>query len=137
MLLQALVAARHVLPCAPVRAALGWLNANTALIDAGLREQLPRVPLACQATGAASYCEVVYASAIEAAAQFEHAGAAADAVLMRLRLHEHPVNRRTAAGEARPASDEEIREYVMATWRTLHDAQHADGRLLRLLGILS
>ena len=136
-LLQALVAARHVLPCAPLRAAPGWLSANTALIDAGLREQIPRIPLACRATGGASYCEVVYASAIEAASQFEHEGAAAAAVLTRLRLHEHPVNRRTVAGDTRAATDDEVREYVMATWRTLHDPAHADGRLLRLLGILS
>jgi hypothetical protein len=136
LLLQGLVAARHVAPCSPQRVAPGWMRANTALIDAAIRDHHPRVPLACAATGAASYCDVVYAAAIEAAVQFSESRPAANAVLARLRQHNYPVNKRTPSGDKRPASDDEVLQYAGATCETLHDPGHADARLLRLLGII-
>ena len=137
LLLQKLVAAGHVLPCPPLRAAGGWSKANTALVEAGISEQCTRIPLACPVTGMASYSEVIYASVIEAAAQFKDVGDAADSVLARLRAHGHPIGKRTANGDKQPATDDEVREYVACTWRSLSDASSADARRLRLLGILA
>ena len=113
------------------------MKANAALIEAGIREQQVRIPLACPATGSASYCEVVYASAIEAAARCKDVADAAEAVLARLRRHGHPVDRYSASGEKRPATDDEVRQYVAASWRSLSDRMNPDARLLRLLGILA
>jgi trans-aconitate methyltransferase len=137
LLLQRLVVARHLAPCPPLRPVAGWLQANTALVEAGIREEHISVPLACPATGSASTCEVIYASAIEAAARCKDAADAAESVLARVRAHGHPVNKQLASGEKLPATDDEVREYIAATWRSLGDASNADARLLRLFGILS
>jgi SAM-dependent methyltransferase len=135
-LIEQLVVSGHISPCAPVRSPAGWLPLNSALVDAALGEHQQRVPLAAPAAGSATYSEPVNAAVIEAAAQFGEEAAAASAVLARLRRHRHPVNRHDAGGEARPASDEEVRTYAAAAWRSLRDPRSADGRLMRLLGIL-
>jgi len=135
-LIQQLVVARHLAPCPPVRAAIGWLQVNSALIEAGIREQLQQVPLACPGTASGSYSETVHAVAIEAAVRFDDAGAAASAVLARLRKHGHPLNKTAGSGERQPASDAEVLEYIATTWRNLHDASNPNARLLHLLGVL-
>jgi 2-polyprenyl-3-methyl-5-hydroxy-6-metoxy-1,4-benzoquinol methylase len=137
LLIQKLVVSRHLAPCPPRRAQSGWSRLNTAIVDAGLREQQPSIPLAAPSLGAASYADVVHAAVIDAAASCTTAEQAAGAVLARLRRHRHPVNRRSPAGELRAASDDEVREYVAATWSHLTDASHPDARLLRLIGVLN
>jgi SAM-dependent methyltransferase len=135
-LIQQLVVSGHLSPCAAVRAAAGWLPLNTALVDAALRDRQQRVPLAAPAAGTATYSEPVNAAAIEAAASCDDEGVAAAAVLARLRRHDHPVNRHDAGGAVRPASDDEVRTYAAAAWRSLRDPRSPDGRLMRLLGVL-
>ena len=136
-LIQQLVVSRHLAPCPPVRAAIGWLPVNSALIEAGIREQLQQVPLACPGTGSGSYSETVHAAAIEAAVRFDDAGTAASAVLARLRLHRHPLHKTASSGERQPATDAEVLDYIATTWRNLHDASNPNARLLRLLGVLA
>jgi SAM-dependent methyltransferase len=135
-LIEQLVVSGHLSPCAPARVATGWLPLNSALVDAALGERQERVPLAAPAVCSATYSDAVNAAAIEAAARFDEEGAAASAVLARLRRHNHPVNRHDAEGAVRPASDAEVRTYAGAAWRSLRDPRSADGRLMRLLGIL-
>jgi SAM-dependent methyltransferase len=137
LLLQQLVVSQHIAPCPPVRVASGWPAVNSAVVEAGIRDRLTQVPLACPASGSASTGEVVHAAVIEAAARCADAEGAARSVLGRLRAHGHPVNRYFGSGEKSPATDEEISEYVAATWRTLHDARDPGARLLRLFGVLS
>jgi SAM-dependent methyltransferase len=135
-LIQQLVVSGHLSPCAAARAPAGWLPLNSALIDAALREHLQQVPLAAPAAGSATYSEPVTAAVIEAAASCDDEEVAAAAVLARLRRHDHPVNRHDAKGEVRPASDEEVRTYAAAAWRSLREPKSPDGRLMRLLGVL-
>ncbi|HYJ19714.1 MAG TPA: class I SAM-dependent methyltransferase [Burkholderiales bacterium] len=135
-LIQQLVVAGHLAPCSPVRPPVGWMKINVALIEAGIREQWQEVPLACPATGAGSYSETVHAAAIEAAALFDDAGVAARSVLQRLRQHEHPVNRTDGSGERKPATDQQILEYISATWRSLNDRSNPNARLLYQFGLL-
>ncbi len=113
-LIQQLVVSGHLAPCPPRRAPAGWMQVSSALVDAGIREQRQQVPLACPLTGSASYSEVVSAAAIEAAARVDDAAAAGRQVLARLRDHGHPVNRVAPSGERRPATDDEVVEYVAA-----------------------
>ena len=136
-LIQQLVVSRHVAACPPVRAAKGWLQVNSALIEAGIREQLQQVPLACPGTGSGSYSEIVHAAAIEAAVRFDDAGAAATAVLERLRQQGHPISRTSISGEKQPATDAEVLDYISTTWRNLHDATNPNARLLQMLGLLA
>jgi hypothetical protein len=110
---------------------------NSALIEAGIREQLQQVPLACPGTASGSYGETVHAAAIEAAVRFDDAGAAAAAVLARLRKHGYPLNKTAGSGERQPATDAEVLEYIATTWRNLHDASNPNARLLHLLGVLA
>jgi SAM-dependent methyltransferase len=136
-LIQQLVVSGHLSPCAAARAPAGWSPLNSALIDAALRERQQRVPLAAPAAGSATYSEPVNAAIIEAAATFVDEAAAASAVLARLRRHQHPVNRHDAKGAGRPATDDEVRTYAAAGWRSLRDRAGPDGRLMRLLGVFS
>lgn len=136
-LIQQLVVAKHIAPCPTVRASAGWSAFNSAMVEAGIREQLPRIPLAALQTGSASYSEVVQAAVIESVARFRDSGEAARSVLRRMREQGHPVNRHTSAGEARPATDAEVVEYVTAAWRGLNDAANPDAKLLRMLGVLN
>jgi SAM-dependent methyltransferase len=133
LLIQQLVVSGHLAPCPPVRAPRGWPKLNSALVDAALRERWQQVPLACPATGSASYSETVRAATLEAAAGDGAADGAA--VLARVRRLGHPVDRLSAAGERRPATDAEVLEYVAASLRTLEDPASADARLARLLGL--
>jgi hypothetical protein len=135
-LLQRLVVAQRIAPCPPVRPVPGWLPLNGVLVEAGLAEQQQKVCLACPSTGSGTYCEVVYAAAIEAAATQEDGHAAARRVLARLRAHRHPVNKVSTAGERRAASDVEVLEYVSGTWRMLREGANRDARLLRMHGVL-
>ncbi|MET0679499.1 MAG: hypothetical protein ABWZ41_00710, partial [Burkholderiales bacterium] len=135
-LIQQLVVSGHLAPCPPLPAPAGWMQVSSALVDAGIRDQRQQVPLACPLTGSASYSEVVSAAAIEAAARVDDAAAAGRQVLARLRDHGHPVNRLAPSGERRPATDDEVIEYVAATWRGLRDPVNADRRRLRLFGVL-
>jgi SAM-dependent methyltransferase len=136
-LIQQLVVAGHLSPCAAARAPAGWLPLNSALIDAALRERQQRVPLAAPGSGSATYSEPVNAAVIEAAANCSDEDLAASAVLARLRRLEHPVNRHDESGTARPASDDEVRTYAAATWRRLRDRASADSRMMRLLGVFT
>jgi hypothetical protein len=120
-----------------VRASAGWTPLNTAIIDAGINERLPRIPLACPLTGSASYTEVVHAATIEAAARFGDAESAGRNVLGRLRRGNHPLDRHDSSGEKRQATDAEVIEYVGATWRVLNNEKDPNARLLRLLGVLT
>ena len=135
-LIEHLVVSGHLAPCPPVRAAAAWIQVSSALIEAGIREHAQRVPLACPLTGGASTTELVSAAAIEATAHIEDAAEAGRAVLARLRSRGHPVNRYGPAGERHPASDAEIIEHVAGVWRGLRDPANADGRRLRLFGVL-
>ena len=135
-LVQQLVVSGHLAPCPPVHPPAGWMQVNSALVDAGVREQRQQVPLAGPLTGAASYVETVSAVAIEAAAQVGDSEAAGRQVLTRLRRQGHPVNRFAPSGERRPATDEEVVAHVAAVWRSLHDPANPDGRRLRLFGVL-
>jgi len=87
------------------------------------------------ATGLATYAETVYAASAEAAVTHDDADRAARSVLERLRAHKHPVNRQQGT-LTRPATDAEIVDAVAATWRQLRAADSADGRLMRMFGIL-
>jgi SAM-dependent methyltransferase len=135
-LIQELVVAGHLTPCSPVRPPRGWMDVNSVLTEAALREQWQEVPLACPETGAGSYSETVHAATIEAACRFEDATSAARHILERLRRHKHPVNRVSAAGERIAATDEEVMEYVAASWTGLTDRANPNARLLRQLGLL-
>jgi SAM-dependent methyltransferase len=135
-LIQQLVIARHIAPCPPSRASAGWTKLNSALVDSGINEKLPRIPLACPHTGSASYTEVVNAATIEAAARFDDAQSGARNVLDRLRRGDHPLDRHESSGEKRQATDDEVLEYVGATWRALNNDKDPNARLLRLLGVL-
>jgi hypothetical protein len=134
-LIQQLVVSGHLSPCAAARAPAGWAPLNSALIDAALRERQQRVPIAAPASGSATYSEPVNAAIIEAAATCGDEALAAAAVLARLRRHEHPVNRQDAKGAARPATDDEVRTYAAAAWRSLRERAGPDGRWMRLLGV--
>jgi ubiquinone/menaquinone biosynthesis C-methylase UbiE len=136
-LIQQLVVSQHLAPCPAARSASGWSRLNAALVDAAVRERWQEVPLACPHTGAAASCEPVYAATIETAALLNEAEVASWQVLTRLRAHDHPVNRHSTSGEPRPATDDEVRAYVAATWQRLRDAGTPDARRMRLLGILS
>jgi SAM-dependent methyltransferase len=133
-LIEKLVVAGHIAPCAALRLPTGWPKISAALVEAALREHWPRVPLACPAKGSAVYGEPVSAAAIEAAwcADERIAG---DALLARLRRHGHPVNRHDATG-MRPASDDEVRAYAAATWASLRQPASEDARRLRLFGVM-
>jgi hypothetical protein len=135
-LVQQLVVSGHLAPCPPVRPPAGWMQVNSALVEAGIRERRQRVPLAGPLTGSASYVETVSAAAIEAAAQVDDADAAGRQVLARLRHFGHPVNRFGPAGERRPATDDEVIAHAAAVWRSLRDPMNADRRRLRLFGVL-
>jgi SAM-dependent methyltransferase len=135
-LLQELVVAGHLAPCSPVRPPRGWMDVNSVLTEAALREQWQEVPLACPETGAGSYSETVHAATIEAACRFDDAGSAARHILDRLRRHKHPVNRVSASGERIAATDEEVLAYVAANWTGLTDRANPNARLLRQLGLL-
>ena len=136
-LIQQMVVSGHLAPCAAVRAPAGWSQLNSALIDAALRERQQRVPLAAPRCGSATYSEPVNAAVIEAAATCREEDAAAGVVLARLRRLEHPVNRHDASGAARPATDDEVRTYAAAAWRSLRDHTSTDGRMMRLLGVFT
>jgi hypothetical protein len=135
-LLQQLVVSGHIASCPPIRPPAAWMQVNSALVDAGIREQRQQVPLAGPLTGSASYVETVSAAAIEAAALADDADAAGREVLARLRRAGHPVNRFAPSGERRPATDDEVVAHVAAVWRGLHDPANPDGRRLRLFGVL-
>jgi hypothetical protein len=109
---------------------------NSALVDAGVREQWQEVPLACPLTGEAHYVETVSAAAIEAAAGVDDESAAARQVLTRLRSAGHPVRRLDAAGECRSATDDDVMRHVAGVWRGLRDPANPDRRRLRLFGLL-
>ena len=136
LLVQQLVVSGHLAPCAPVRPPAGWMPVNSALVDAGIREQGQRVPLAGPLTGSASYVETVSAASIEAAVQADDADAAGRQVLARLRRYGHPVDRLGPAGERRPATDEEVAAHAAAVWRSLRDPANPDRRRLHLFGVL-
>jgi len=136
LLLQQLVVSGHLAPCPPVHPPAGWMQVNSALVDAGIREQRQRIPVAGPLTGSASYVETVSAAAIEAAARTGDADAGGRQVLARLRRCGHPVNRFGPAGERRPAADEEVVAHVAAVLRNLDDPANADRRRLRLFGVL-
>jgi SAM-dependent methyltransferase len=135
-LLQQLVVAGHLAPCSPIRPSRGWMQVNSALTEAAIREQWQEVPLACPETGAGSYSETVHAATLEAASRFEDAQKAARFTLDRLRRHNHPVNRVDAGGKRVAATDEEIMEYITASWRGLTDRANPNSRLLRQFGLL-
>lgn len=135
-LVEQLVVSGYLVPCPVARAPDGWMKVNSALVDAAIAGQRQTVPLACPRTGLASDTEVVSASAIEAAAQRDDAQEAGRSVLARLRAHDHPVNRLSAAGGRRAATDEEIVEHVAAVWRGLRDPDNAERRRLALFGVL-
>lgn len=136
-LVQELVAAKHIAPCAAACPTAGWMPVNSVLVEAGIREKALQVPLASPRAGTASQSEVVHAAAIESAACFDAAEPAARSVLARLRAHDHPVNRYQPGNARRPATDEEVIQYVAATWRGLRDPASREGRRLRLFGILA
>ncbi len=136
-LIQQLVVARHIVPCAASRASTGWSPAASAMVEAGLRDQLQQVPLACPATGSATYVEVLHAASIEAAARQGDAYQAGQGVLAHVRRLAHPVNLHDESGASRTASDEEIVRYVASTWRRLRDPGSPEARLLRLLGVFA
>jgi trans-aconitate methyltransferase len=136
-LIQQLVVSGHLAPCPPVRPPAGWMQVNSALIEAGIREQRREVPLACPLTGSASYFEPVSAAAIEAAARIGDADTAGRQVLARLRCHGHPVNRYGPAGERSTVTDAEIVEHVASVWRGLRDPANPDRRRLQLSGVLA
>jgi SAM-dependent methyltransferase len=135
-LLQELVVAGHLTPCAPVRPPKGWMHVNSVLTEAAIREQWQEVPLACPETSAGSYSETVHAATIEAASRFGDAPSAAKHILDRLRRHQHPVNRVDGAGKRVAATDEEVMEYVANNWRGLTDRANPNSRLLRQFGLL-
>ena len=135
--IQHLVVTRHIAPCPPASARSGWMPLNSALIDAGINEQAAKVQLACPATGSVIYNDAVQAASIEAAARFPDAQTAARNVLTRFRNSGHPLNRQTAQGVKRPATDEEVSAYVRATWTALHDRNDPNARMLRMLGVLA
>lgn len=135
-LIQQLVVSGHLAPCPPAHPAAAWMQINSALVEAGIREQRQRVPLACPLAGTAVDLETVSAIAIEAAALVSDPEVAGRQVLARVRAHRHPVNRFAPSGERRPATDEEIVAHVAAVWRTLHDPANADRRRMRLFGVL-
>jgi trans-aconitate methyltransferase len=135
-LIQQLVVSGHLTPCAPGRPPAGWMPLNSALVDAGVREQRQEVPLACPLTGEAHYVETVSAAAIEAAARVEDETDAARQVLTRLRSAGHPVRRLGAAGACRSATDEDVIRHVAAVCRGLRDPANPDRRRLRMLGVL-
>ena len=136
-LLEQRVVAGHLAPCADTRVSPGWPALNSAMVEAALREQHERVPLACPATTSANYSEPVHAAALEAALAAPDAAAAGAALRARLRGHAHPVNRHDAGGAALPASDAEIERYAAETWRGLRDPANRQARLLRLFGLLA
>jgi trans-aconitate methyltransferase len=133
--IEQLVVAGHLAPCAALRAPNGWAPASSALVEAALREHWPRVPLACPARGSAVYGEPVSAAAIEAARCGDERSAG-DTLLARVRRHAHPVNRHDASG-TRAATDDEVRAYAAATWNGLRQTEGEDARRLRLLGVLA
>jgi trans-aconitate methyltransferase len=135
-LMQQLVVSGHLVPCTPGRPPVGWVPLNSALLDAGIREQRQEIPLACPLTGEAHYVEAVGAAAIEAAARVDDEADAARQVLTRLRSAGHPVRRLGAAGECRPATDDDVMRHVVGVWRGLRDPANADRRRLRLFGVL-
>jgi predicted O-methyltransferase YrrM len=135
-LIQQLVVAAHLAPAPGMRPGRRWLQVNSALIAAGLREQWQEAPLAGTATGSASYSEIIHAAVIEAAARFDSAEAAAKSVLGQVRGHAHPVTLQAPGGEKRPAADHELLDYASLVWRNLRNPESTDGRRLRLLGIL-
>jgi hypothetical protein len=136
-LIQQMVVAGHIAPCAAHAAPAGWPPVNSALVDAALRERLAQIPLACPLAGTASQSEPVQAAAIESAARFPDPESAASWVLSKLRSHGHPVNRHGADGAQQPATDHEVIEYASAAWRSLRDRSSRDARRLRLFGLLA
>jgi hypothetical protein len=46
------------------------------------------------------------------------------------------VRRLGAAGECRPATDDDVMRHVVGVWRGLRDPANADRRRLRLFGVL-
>jgi SAM-dependent methyltransferase len=136
-LIQQLVLTNHLAPCPMADAPAGWMEVNSAMVEAGMRDKRQQVPLACPRTGSASSSEVVHAAVIEAAASIDDAGVAAASVLARLRAHAHPVNRESASGGKRAATDGEVLEYVAASWRRMRDPATTDGQVLRLFGLVS
>jgi SAM-dependent methyltransferase len=136
-LIQQMVVAGHLAPCSPVRPPSGWMGVNSALTEAAIREQWQEVPLACPHTGAGSYSETVHAATLEAASRFEDADSAARFTLERLRRHNHPVNRVDGSGQRKPATDQQVMEYVATAWRGLIDRTNPNSRLLRQFGLLS
>lgn len=137
VLIQRLVVAGHLAPCPSVRTPAGWLKLNAALVEAGLAEHQQKVCLVCPSTGSGKYSEVVYAAMIESAVKFDDAEGAARNVLSRLRTHRHPVNRSTASGERRAATDQEVLDYVATTWHSLRNPLDPGSRLLHLLGVIN
>lgn len=137
ILIQRLVIAGHIVPCPPVRTQAGWLKLNAVLVEAGLAEHQQKVCLVCPTTGSGKYSEVVYAAMIESAVKFDDADGAARNVLSRLRTHRHPVNRSTATGERRAATDQEVLDYVATTWHALKNPLDPGSRLLHLLGVIN
>ncbi|HVY06812.1 MAG TPA: class I SAM-dependent methyltransferase [Burkholderiales bacterium] len=136
-LIQHLVVAKHVAPCRPNAPTRGWPALNSALVEAGLAERSPQIPLACPVTGVATYSDVVYAATMEAAARDGDAASAALNVLERLRKHAHPVNKTDANGAKQVATDAEVLQYVEAAWRELRDGKTAGARMMRLYGLLA
>lgn len=135
-LIQQLVVTGHLAPCSPVRPPVGWMHVNSALTEAGIREQWQEVPLACPQTGAGSYSETVHAATLEAASRFADAQSAARFTLERLRRHNHPVNRVDSDGKRVAATDQEVMEYISTNWRVLADRSNPNSRLLRQFGLL-
>jgi len=113
------------------------MDLNSALVEAGIGEQVLQVKLACPVTGSVIYNDVVQAAAIEAAARFPDADAAARNVLARFRSGGHPLNRQTASGAKKPATDDEVSAYVRATWNELNDRNNPNTRMLRMFGVLA
>lgn len=136
VLIQKLVVAGHLDPCSPVCGARGWPKINSVLIDAGLRERLSELPLACPATGAASNSEILHAVAIEAALHFSDADAAAKAVLIRLRQLGAPIFRQTDDGRSTAVTDAEAYAYVVTIYRKLNETGSPARRLTRLYGLI-
>ena len=137
MLIQHLIVARHIAPCPPLPARSGWMDLNSAMVEAGIGEQALQVKLACPVTGSVIYNDVVQAASIEAAARFPDADAAARNVLGRFRSSGHSLNRQTASGANRPATDDEVSAYVRATWSELNDRNNPNTRMLRMFGVLA
>ena len=135
LVIQRLVVAQHITPGPPAPIDGGWRDIHSAIVETGLRDSFQQVPLPCPATGLATYAETVYAASAEAAVTHDDADRAARSVLERLRAHKHPVNRQQGT-LTRPATDAEIVDAVTATWRQLRAADSADGRLMRMFGIL-